>query len=121
MQGLSLRSLRYMRSFAEAWPDEPFLQAALAKSPWHHNIALLEKLPSPDVRLWYARHAAEHEWSRSVLVHQVASDLCAHLGKAVTNFERTIPAPQSDLAGQVLKAHATLSSWGSAGTPGAGP
>lgn len=103
MKGFSLRNLRYMRSFAEAWPDGPILQAALAKLTWYHNIALLEKLPSPDVRLWYARHAAEYGWSRNVLVHQIESDLYARLGKAVTNFERTLPAPQSDLAQQVLK------------------
>ncbi len=103
MKGFSLRNLRYMRSFAEAWPDEPILQAPLAKLTWYHNIALLEKLPYPDVRLWYARQAVEHGWSRNVLVHQIESDLHARLGKATTNFERALPAPQSDLARQVLK------------------
>ena len=103
MKGLSLRNLRYMRSFAEAWPDASILQAALAKLTWYHNIALLEKLASSDIRLWYARHAVEHGWSRNVLVHQIESNLYARLGKATTNFERTLPAPQSDLANQILK------------------
>lgn len=60
MKGFSLRNLRYMRSFAEAWPDGPILQAPLAKLTRYHNIALIEKLPSPDVRLWHANHAVEH-------------------------------------------------------------
>lgn len=34
MQGFSLRNLRYMRSFAEAWPDEAILQQIVAKLPW---------------------------------------------------------------------------------------
>ncbi len=101
--GFSLRNLRYMRAFAEAWPDETILQVVLAKLTWYHNIALLEKLPSSDVRLWYARQAVEHGWSRAVLVHQIESDLYARLGKAVTNFERALPGPQSDLARQILK------------------
>lgn len=55
MSGLSLRNLRYMRSFAEAWKDEGILQAVLAKLIWYHNIALLEKILSQDERLWYTR------------------------------------------------------------------
>ena len=103
MKGFSMRNLRYMRSFAEAWPDEPILQAALAKLTWYHNIALIEKLSSPDVRLWYAQQAVEYGWSRNVLVHQIESNLYARMGKATTNFERVLPAPQSDLARQILK------------------
>ena len=103
MKGFSLRNLRYMRSFAEAWPDGSILQAPLAKLTWYHNITLIEKLSSVDIRLWYARQAAEHGWSRNVLVHQIESNLYARLGKATTNFERALPAPQSDLARQILK------------------
>jgi predicted nuclease of restriction endonuclease-like (RecB) superfamily len=42
-------------------------------------------------------------WSRSVLVHQIESDLYSRQGKAITNFPETLPAPQSDLANQLLK------------------
>jgi len=53
--------------------------------------------------LWYARQALEHGWSRAVLVHQIESDLFKRKGRAVTNFQATLPPPQSDLAQQVLK------------------
>lgn len=33
MQGLSVRNIKYMRSFAEAWPAFPFVQAVLAQLP----------------------------------------------------------------------------------------
>jgi predicted nuclease of restriction endonuclease-like (RecB) superfamily len=103
VQGFSARNLRYMRSFADAWPDEAILQAPLAKLTWYHNIALIEKLPDREIRLWYAKKALEHGWSRNVLVHQIESQLHTRQGKAITNFADTLPSPQSDLAQQVLK------------------
>jgi len=45
----------------------------------------------------------QHGWSRNVLVHQIESGLYKRQGKAITNFDRTLPAPQSELAHQVLK------------------
>ena len=61
------RNLKYMRRFAEQWPDDSIVQAALAQIPWYHNIALLEKLDSSELRLWYAaknrRKTAGHAMS----------------------------------------------------------
>src|SRR5579872_6496109 len=103
MQGFSPRNLRYMRSFAEAWPDEAILQQVAAKLPWFHNCVLLDKTTDTQERLWYALQTIEHGWSRNVLVQQIESKLYERQGKAITNFERALPAPQSDLARQVLK------------------
>lgn len=44
MQGFSPRNLKYLRTFAEAWPDEQFVQGALAQLPWYHQLALLYEL-----------------------------------------------------------------------------
>ena len=74
-----------------------------AEIPWFHNIILIEKLKDPIRRLWYACQTIEQGWSRAVLVHQIESDLYARQSKALTNFPRTLPAPQSDLARQLLK------------------
>lgn len=38
MKGFSPRNLKYMRAFAQAWPDAEFVQAVLAQLPWHHQI-----------------------------------------------------------------------------------
>ncbi len=43
MSGLSPRNLKYMRKFAEVWPEREFVQEALAQIPWYHNLTLLEK------------------------------------------------------------------------------
>ena len=49
------------------------------------------------------RQTVENGWSRNVLVHQIDSGLYKRQGKALTNFKRTLPAPQSDLAQQIVK------------------
>ncbi|MBK8132770.1 MAG: DUF1016 family protein [Gammaproteobacteria bacterium] len=103
MKGFSPRNLKYMRAFAEAWPEPEFVQEVLAQLPWYHQLALLDKLPGPQTRKWYAAKAIEHNWSRNVLVMQIETCLLERSGKAATNFELTLPKPQSDLARESLK------------------
>ena len=103
MKGFSPRNLKYMRAFAQAWPDAEFVQAVLAQLPWYHQLALLDKLDSPESRGWYAATAIEHNWSRNVLVMQIETRLLERSGKAVTNFTASLPTPQSDLARESLK------------------
>ena len=103
MKGLSPRNLKYMRAFAEAWPEEPIVQAALAQITWYHNLALLEKVAVKEERLWYAQQTIQHGWSRNVLVLQIESGLFRRQGQAISNFEFVLPKPQSDLAQQILK------------------
>jgi predicted nuclease of restriction endonuclease-like (RecB) superfamily len=103
VRGFSPRNLRYMRTFAEANPDESILQEVLARLSWYHHITLLERVKEPTQRLWYAQAAIQHGWSRNVLVHQIESGLYERQGQALTNFDRTLPPAQSDLAHQLLK------------------
>lgn len=101
--GFSPRNLRYMKSFAQAWPDPAMLQQPVATLPWGHQIMLLEKLDEPATRVSYAATAVEHGWSRNVLVHRIESKLHERSGQAITNFSATMPATESDLAQQSLK------------------
>lgn len=103
MQGLSPRNLNYMRSFAAAWPEKAIVQEALARIPWYHHIALLQKCKSPQERLWYARQSAEQGWSHNILSVQIASRAHQRQGKAITNFKAALPPADSDLAEQVFK------------------
>jgi len=66
-------------------------------------LALLDKLSHPDARRWHAAKAIEHNWSRNVLVMQIETRLLERSGSAVTNFELSLPKPQSDLARESLK------------------
>ena len=101
--GFSARNLKYMRRFAEVWPDEAFVQQVAAQIPWFHNCVLMDKVSEPQEREFYIRQTIENGWSRNVLVLQIESGLHKRLGAAPNNFARTLPAPQSDLAAQLLK------------------
>lgn len=103
VEGYSPRNLKYMRSLAEAWPDGEKVPQLVALLPWGHLRVLLDQLKKAEEREWYLRAAVEYGWSRNVLVLQIKSRLRDREGKAVTNFQRALPPPDSDLAEQVLK------------------
>lgn len=101
--GFSARNLKYMRAFAEAYTDRNFVQQVVAQLPWGHNVRLIDAVKQPVEREWYARQAIEHGWSRAVFIHQIDSHLYQRQGKALTNFARALPEPQSELAQQIIK------------------
>lgn len=103
MKGISRSNLFYMRAFAEAYPAVEFVQQVFGQIPWSHNCVLLEKVKSPDERLWYAQKTVEEGWSRNVLVFKIEGGVYEQRREAITNFAHTLPAPQSDLAQQLLK------------------
>ena len=90
MKGFSPRNLKYMRAFAEAWPDEAIVQQLVAQIPWGHNVRILDLVKAPEDRIWYAKATIQHGWSRNVLVHQIESGRLDRQGKAVANFDRTL-------------------------------
>lgn len=79
------------------------MQQVVAQIPWGHNLRILETVEQPDEREWYIKQTIERGWSRNVLVHQIEGGLYRRQGRALTNFERTLPAPQLELAQQLLK------------------
>ncbi|KAA1421910.1 DUF1016 domain-containing protein [Nocardioides humilatus] len=102
-RGFSPRSLKYMRAFTEAWPDYEIVQQVAAQIPWGHNMVLLDRVKTTDLRVAYARAALEHGWSRNILEMQIDARTIERQGRAVANFETTLPEPQSDQARQALK------------------
>ena len=103
MKGFSRSNLKYMRAFAVAWPDFSIGQQPAGQLPWFHNCVLLDKVKTSNERLWYIQQVIQYGWSRSILSIHIESGLYQRQGKAVTNFQATLPAPQSDLAQQLLK------------------
>ena len=103
MTGLSRSNLLYMRAFAQAWPTREVVPQLVGQLPWGHNRLLLDKLNDPTTRAWYARSAIEHGWSRVVLEHQIMSQLHGRVGAAPTNFERLLPAGDSELMQQATR------------------
>lgn len=105
LKGYSVRNLKYMAKFAAEFNDMEFVQRSVAQLPWRHIIALLDKVPNYEVKCWYVKNCIEHGCTRNVLVHQIESKLYERqvLTDKVSNFERILPAPQSELAVQTMK------------------
>ena len=78
--------------------DHPIFQI-----PWRHHVEIITKCKSVKEALFYVQKTIENGWSRAVLMNFMAADLFAAQGKALTNFSRQLPEPQSDLANQILK------------------
>lgn len=104
MKGFSERNLYRMRTFYLAYRAESDISAtAVAKIPWGHNIVIIDKVKDPQERAWYVGKTLENGWSRSILKMQIDTELYNRQGHAITNFSKTLPTLQSDLAQQVLK------------------
>ena len=119
MKGFSVRNIKYMRAFAEAYPQfmqQPaaqiqdadrqaviIVQQVAAQLPWGHHQLLLDKLSTTGEREYYIKKAIENGWSRNVLSAQIESQLHLRQGNAITNFDLTLPKPHSDLAKESIK------------------
>lgn len=72
--------------------------------PWGHHTILIDKyLDSPEKALFYVRQTIENGWSRNVLLNFIGTGLYERQGKALTNFKRTLPSEDSDLAQELTK------------------
>ena len=117
MKGFSLRNLQYMRQWYQFWSETNsivqqaaaqldnalYVQQLVSQIPWWHNVIIISKVKEQDEALFYVQQTIQNNWSRAVLTHHIESRLFQREGKAITNFKATLPAPQSDLAQQILK------------------
>ena len=83
--------------------DELKMPEKFGLIPWFHHVHIITKCESVDEAMFYIEKTANEGWSRSYLEDQVAKGLYDAQGSAITNFERTLPAPQNDLAKELLK------------------
>lgn len=129
MEGLSRTNLYYMRKFFDFFSSDPIVPQAggqlslttevqqsnelmsktaiipqpVGQLPWGHVKLILDKIKTiPDAQ-FYVNATLDNNWSREVLALQIKSELHKRQGKAITNFARTLPEPQSDLAQQLIK------------------
>ncbi|HNX77688.1 MAG TPA: PDDEXK nuclease domain-containing protein [Candidatus Rifleibacterium sp.] len=75
----------------------------LFQIPWWHNIVIVQKCQCLEKALFYVHKTISNGWSRAVLTHQIESGLYERSGKAITNFARTLPETQSELAHELIK------------------
>ena len=101
----------------EMKPEEKSQQAAgllempslFGKVPWTHHVYIVSKSESLDEALFYIKRITDEGWSRSRLEDKMTDRLYQTQGKAITNFDATLPAPQSQLAKELLKNKYNLS------------
>ena len=103
MSGFSPRNIKYMRKFAECWPDFQIVQQVVAQIPWRTNRILLDKLDTEKSRIWYAYNTIENGWSSNMLELQIQSGLMERSGRSTNNFPVALPPADSDMVNQVFK------------------
>jgi len=107
MKGFSRSNLMYIKKWYLFYSKgDTFVQqlvGQITRIPWGHNIAIITKCKDIKEAGFYVQNTLRHNWSRTVLVHQIESGLYKRSGRAATNFPETLPLPQSDLARQALK------------------
>ncbi|MEZ5584257.1 MAG: PDDEXK nuclease domain-containing protein [Candidatus Competibacteraceae bacterium] len=106
MKGFSRRNLYRMKRFYAFYASQdPFVPQAVAQIPWGHNDLIIQRVNERNKALWYVQKTLENGWSRSVLDHQIESQLYERQAEKprIDNFTERLPAPQSDLARQTLK------------------
>ncbi len=111
-KGFSERNIKRMLAFYRSYPKPALIvpqpAAQLERSllwliPWFHHVLLIEKIKNITDRQWYMAETIANGWSRNVLLMMIQSKAHRRKGNATTNFQRLLPAPQSDLAVQALK------------------
>ena len=115
VKSFSETNLRYMQKFAELYSEisnlpqvgEDFRSEEiepLFAIPWGHHKIIIDKCNgNPKKALFFVNQVIQNNWSRSVLLNFLDTDLDERQGKAITNFNLTLPAMQSDLAQEITK------------------
>jgi predicted nuclease of restriction endonuclease-like (RecB) superfamily len=82
---------------------EPNISRLLSQIPWGHHLLILNKLKNAEAACFYLQQTIENNWSRAVLTLHIEQDLYSRQGKAISNFQNTLPEQQAKLAQQILK------------------
>lgn len=115
VKSFSETNLRYMQKFAELYSEVSNLPQVgedfrseeiepLFAIPWGHHKIIIDKCNgNPKKALFFVNQVIQNNWSRAVLLNFLDTDLYEQQGKAITNFNLTLPAMQSDLAQEITK------------------
>lgn len=104
MSGFSRTNLFYVRQFYLFYRNaDEFVQQLVGQIPWGHNILIFRKIKEVGTARFYLEATLKNNWSREILDLQIASGLHLRQGKAVTNFDKTLPLSLAELAQQTLK------------------
>ena len=78
--------------------------ADLFAVPWGHHKLVIDKCrKNPEKALFFVHQTVQNGWSRDMLLNFIGTDLYERQGKALTNFNHTLPEETSDLAQELTK------------------
>lgn len=87
IKGFSVRNLKYMKKFAEEYPDFEFVQEVLAQITWYHNFILMDKIANIEKRKRYIKETVQNGWSSNMLKLQIRGKVYERqaLAEKITN------------------------------------
>ncbi len=118
VKSFSITNLKYMQYFYEMYSSPQVADSTNNSSPqvvdlhdsgifsipWGHNRVIIDKCRGDiNKAKFYVAKTLENNWSRAVLLNFLDTDLYERQGKAITNFQQTLPATESDLAQAITK------------------
>ncbi len=83
--------------------DELPMPEIFGRIPWGQHIEIFSNCEELDEAVFYVNKVVENGWSRPVLNANITDNLYKSQGAAITNFDKTLPSPQSQLAKELLK------------------
>jgi len=75
----------------------------LLRIPWRHHTVIVSKCKTIQEAMFYLNQVIDGNLSRNELEHIIEAHLYEQKGKALNNFEATLPEPQKALANEMLK------------------
>jgi len=104
IKGFSRRNLYAMSQWYKFYSQKfQFVPQYVAQIPWSHNRLIISKVKNLEEAEFYCLKTIENSWDRDTLEVQISKNLFKKTGKAIHNFENTLPATQSKLVEQTLK------------------
>ncbi len=104
IKGFSKRNVYAMRQWYLFYSEQfEFVPQAVAQIPWGHNRLIMTKIKNIEEAIFYAQATIENGWGRDNLEIQIDKNYFLKKGNAITNFAKTLPSPQSDLAKETIK------------------
>ena len=83
--------------------DQLEMPELFGQVPWGQHIDIVSRCETIEEALFYIQQVVDGGWSRPKLNSYIDRHLYQSQGAALTNFEHTLPATQSQLAKELLK------------------
>lgn len=104
ISGSSRRNLYAIRQWYLFYKEQSeFVPQAVAQIPWGHNRLNISKIKNVEEAIFYCKATLTNGWKRDHLELAIKNNYYEAKGKSITNFKKTLPDPQSELAIETLK------------------